>query len=193
MTLGGPSRLVAVLTLFALVGAGVSGCVPGDDAPRPAGVAASGFNPIVKPVPTVPVVFFSGDGPWTVQQDVSAWKAQRNSDLLQASADALVSGPTSDEHARGITTTLPLEYHPLTFVGSEGRVDVTVPLDLRETDPRVVQQVACTAAQSTAVPGRRPPAEVLVAFIQPSAPEAEPVQMLCDDTLTTRLVSTDAR
>ncbi|KZX21779.1 GerMN domain-containing protein [Rathayibacter tanaceti] len=178
-------RLVAVAGLVALVAGAVSGCA--GDQLRPAGAPATGFPASESPERTVPVVLVSASGPWVVWRDVPG------GDLLQASAEALLAGPTDEERARGITSALPPGYSPLVFTGSEGQVEVSLPLDFRQTAADTSQQIACTAAASPGVPGGLPPAEVVVAFTEPSAPEAEPLRVVCDDSFVVRIVLSDSR
>ncbi|MEV0311269.1 GerMN domain-containing protein [Nonomuraea fuscirosea] len=90
------------------------------------------------------VYFVTPQGTWPVSRPAAA------GDRLQQAMDALLSGPTAEERARGLGTKLPTADRKLRATARRDGVELHLPWLVRDLPHVAVSQLVCTAA---AVPG----------------------------------------
>ncbi|MEV5893481.1 GerMN domain-containing protein [Nonomuraea fuscirosea] len=90
------------------------------------------------------VYFVTPQGTWPVSRPAAA------GDRLQQAMDALLSGPTAEERARGLDTKLPTTDRKLRATARRDGVELHLPWLVRDLPHVAVSQLVCTAA---AVPG----------------------------------------
>ncbi|GAA1633024.1 hypothetical protein GCM10009733_032420 [Nonomuraea maheshkhaliensis] len=90
------------------------------------------------------VYFVTPQGTWPVSRPAAA------GDRLRQAMDALLSGPTAEERARGLDTRLPEADRGLRATARRDGVELHLPWLVRDLPHVAVSQLVCTAA---AVPG----------------------------------------
>ncbi|MEV0381132.1 hypothetical protein [Nonomuraea sp. NPDC050643] len=130
-------RVAAVLVAAALAGCGIT-----DTDPLPAGRPVQG-GLTEDSGRLLRVYFVTAQGTWPVSRPAPA------GDRLQRAMDALLTGPTADERARGLVTRLPAAAEPIRARSAGDRVELRVPWLVRDLPPVAVSQMVCTAAAAT--------------------------------------------
>ncbi|MEW1654619.1 MULTISPECIES: hypothetical protein [unclassified Streptomyces] len=137
--------LAGVLTAAALAGCGIE---PTDVID--AGLPASGVRDPGKPQADVQLFFYGPDGLH------SATRRAKEPLDPQAAIDLLMEGPNHAERMRGLSSVVPKFPAPLTASASQGRVDITLPVNAKLLDPASLNQLVCTAANARVPGGKRP-------------------------------------
>ncbi len=166
------STTVAVLlAALALAGCGISETGPvAAGAPATGGLTTDGTE-------LLRAYFITPNGAWPAARPAPPDAGP------QAALDALLTGPTRAERARGLRTALPAGPHRVRAQASPGAVDLYLPWVVVELDRMAVSQLVCTAAASPGIPGG-PNAVDVVVRIHESGLSGSPWRVRCDESGT---------
>jgi hypothetical protein len=160
------TALTAVLAL--------AGCGIGDAGPMKAGPPATG-GLTADGSRVLRVYFVTPHGTWPVTRPAPPGTGP------QDALDALLTGPTPAERARGLVTMLPASSASVRVRASPGTVDLHLPWLVADLDAVAVSQLVCTAAAAPGVPGGRQPVDVAVRVFESGLPR-NPWAVRCDET-----------
>lgn len=138
-----PRRVIAAGIAIMIAVAVSAGCGITDTEALPAGQPVRG-GLTADSGSLLRVYFVTPQGTWPVSRPATA------GDRLRQAMDALLSGPTAEERARGLDTRLPKADQELRAAVRRDGVELHLPWLVRDLPHVAVSQLVCTAA---AVPG----------------------------------------